>query len=105
VRVIDVVLADQQEVLWSLANALVQWHFLVCKPIRTPDGEKQLKSATHKFYSCLEPFKAAGVNVNTPKLHRMWDVPTTIRLFGDAKSVSTDFFEMAHKELKSVYPR
>ena len=105
VRVFDIVVADQHPHIVSLVRALLQWHQLVCKHPRMPEDNDLLLAATRKFYQCLEPFVAVGVSINTPKVHRMFDIPNIIQTFGGSRIVSTDQFEMAHKALKSVYPR
>ena len=58
--------------------------------------------------AALQPFRAVGLSLNSPKFHRLLtyhEVAGTIRSYGGYRHVSTDGFEAAHKDLKRVMPR
>ena len=104
-RVLDVVVADQDPIIVNVVSALLQWVELISKRKPSPQDVVEIGAAVRHLRVTLEPFTAVGVSLNTPKMHRALDVLEVIRNYGAARFVSTDTYEMAHKALKRVVQR
>ena len=104
-RILDIAVADQEPVVRELVASLLAWLELICKQHFTLSDEKKISRALRRFWRALQPFKAIGISTNTPKLHRAADVFDVVKLYGGARHVSTDTYEMSHKALKSVMRR
>lgn len=105
VCVLDICVADQHPVIVAAASALLAWVDLICQTTFDATFEVQIATALRALRQAMEPFVAVGVSLNTPKFHRARDVVNVIKAYGGAKFVSTDAYEMAHKDLKAVMPR
>ena len=104
-RVLDIAVADEDAMIVALIQSLKAW----CHALRTVPatgmGLAELREKYRQFTLQLAPVAAAGVSLNTPKLHRARHYDDVIRRFGGARHVTTDCFEMAHKALKAVLLR
>lgn len=104
-RVLDIVVADQDAPIVAVAKALIRWHTAACADPIIPGFSERLQESLTQLRDSLTPFEAIGVSVNTPKIHRARDVATVVTNFGGARLASTDTYEMAHKALKKVFQR
>lgn len=101
----DLVVADEDPTVTALVSALMRWHAAVCAHPRSVGFHGRLQTCLEQLRHAMEPFVAVGVNLNTPKIHRAKDIADIVRIFGGARIVSTDTYEMAHKALKKVFLR
>jgi len=105
VRVLDLAVADQDDTIRVLVEALLRWHKLICEHQRTPELDQETVTALADLRAAFVPFETAGISVATPKFHRARDMLQVIRDYGAVTYVSTDAYEMAHKSLKRVLLR
>lgn len=101
----DIAVADQAEHITTLVGALLEWHALICRRRREAGDDVALRVALRRLREAFDPFVVVGFSTNKPKFHRAKDIPDIIRLYGCARFVSTDVYEMTHKNLKRVIAR
>ena len=105
IRVLDIVVADQDPIIVQSIQALTVWHSCINRATFTSADIERLRDATAHMLQQLRSFEGVGISQKLPKLHRLRDYPDVIRTFGGARFVTTDMYEMAHKALKVVMSR